>query len=368
MTHEPPGAQPPAPKQVDELLASPELMKAVEGNDDFKRVLDHIPIAIAVSQSRGGGQRIVYANGTFEALTGLAFGDIEGQDWSVLPPFRHEDRTELTLTEAVLRGEDYLGTFRYQRADAPVLTQAYVSRIEGEDGSEIYRIVALVDVLEREQAQRDEFELRIRDQDLLLKELQYRVKNNLQLITALVRLEARNAQRGSPVDFDALAGRIESLALLYQALSAETFDNQIDLGAYLSGIASNAVRTFALPNVRLDLKVGYCPVSVNVAMPVGLLLNELLANAFRYAFDGQADGTVSVECGRAGDSHVQILVADDGVGFPAGETWPRRGRLGALILQTLRENTSFADFKLESAPGRGTRVKIEFVHAAPKTN
>ena len=61
-------------------------------------------------------------------------------------------------------------------------------------------------------------------------------------------------------------------------------------------------------------------------------------------------------------------MADDGSGFPPGETWPRGGKLGALILQTLRENTRHTEFELDLAPGKGTRVRIAFVHAAPKAN
>jgi PAS domain S-box-containing protein len=365
MTPEPPEQQPAS--KIEELLASPELVKAVE-NDEFKLFLDHIPIAIAVSRLGHGGQRIIYANPAFEMITGLSSAAVEDSGWSVLAGFRHEDLSHLTLTEAINRGEDFLGTFRQERDGATILAQAYASRIENHDGSENYRIAALVDVVERERAQRDEFEQRIRDKDLLLKELQHRVKNNLQLVTALIRLESRNAQRGATVDFDRLAGRIESLALLYQALSTDAFGEEVDLGPYLSEIASAAVRTHALAGIQLDSKVSYCPVSVNVAMPVGLLINELLTNAFKYAFTGRDGGTIALECRRLADDEIVVVIADDGVGMPADATWPARGKLGALILQTLRENTRQVDFRLDSTPDEGTRVTIAFKHAAAKVN
>jgi PAS domain S-box-containing protein len=355
--------------QVEELIASPELARAVQA-EEFKWFLDHIPIAIVISRHIGDRQRIIYANQAFETLTGQRIGDIEGRTWIVFDIFKHEDEPQRGLGQAVLGGEDFLGTFRHEHGNRAVLVQAYAGLIENDDGSENYRIVALVDVSERERSQREEFERQIRDKDLLLKELQHRVKNNLQLITALIRLEARSAKRGDQVDLDKLAGRIESLSLLYDSLSSDSWGPELDLGNYLGQIAATAMRTHAVEGVSLDLKVSYCPASINVAMPVGLLVNELLTNAFKYAFVGREGGTITLHCERKADDRYRVLVADDGVGMPLGITWPARGKLGSLILQTLRENTRQADFKLTSGPDAGTRATLEFMHqpASSKAN
>jgi PAS domain S-box-containing protein len=351
----------PGPHQVEDLITSPVLVRALE-SDECCLVLDHVPIAIAVARQVGNAQRICFANNAFQALTGLSGSDIEGQNWTILDAFVHEDEASMPLSRAVTHGEDFLGTFAMpQNGNGPLLVQAYSNTIENEDGTENYRIAALVDVTHQERAAREAYEQQIRDRDMLLKELQHRVKNNLQLITALIRLEARNAQRGDAVDFDRLAGRIESLALLYQALSTDGAGPEVDLAPYLTEITSAATRTYSGIPVRLELKVSYAPVSVNVAMPVGLLVNELLTNAFKYAFPRGEDGTLTVECARADDESYRVVVSDDGCGFPLGVNWPARGKLGALILQTLRENTREMQFHLDSEPGQGTRVTIEFL-------
>jgi PAS domain S-box-containing protein len=338
------------------------MAKAVE-SDEFKRFLDHVPIAIVISWRVEDRQRIVYANLTFEALTGQSIADIDGKSWSILDTFTHEDDPALTLGQALATGEDFLGTFRAERSEGQsVLAQAYASVIEDENGTESYRIAALVDVGDRERSQRDEFEKQIRDKDLLLKELQHRVKNNLQLITALIRLESRAAQRGDKVDLEQLAGRIDTLSLLYQALSTDHWGPVVDLGPYLSEIASASVRAHAVSGIALDLKMSYCPVSINVAMPVGLLVNELMTNSFKYAFTGRDEGTLRIECLCEDEQRYRIVVSDDGVGFPSGMTWPTRGKLGALILQTLRENTRQMNFELLSEPGEGAQMTIEFVY------
>jgi PAS domain S-box-containing protein len=352
---------PEPPQQVEELLASPEVAQAI-GSEEFRRLLDQVPIAIVVSKQTRGGQHIVYSNFAFEALTGQLLADIEDKSWSILDSFVHEDEPDRRLGQAVVTGEDFIGTFRLDREGTkPLLVHVYVSAIEKEDGSENYRLAALVDVSEQARTQREAFERQIRDKDLLLREIQHRVKNNLQLIIALIRLEARTAGRGDPVDLNRLAKRIEALQLLYQALSADMVEDEVDLGHYLSQIASAAVGSHSFEGIELVLKVSHAPVSVDVALPVGLAVNELLTNIFKYAFAGRDRGTITLECLRENGDQYVVVVADDGVGLPEGVTWPTPGKLGALVMQTLRENTK-ADLHVESSTALGTRVTVSFVH------
>jgi PAS domain S-box-containing protein len=228
--------------QINDLFGSEELTKAVE-TEEFKRFLDYIPIAIVVSKFIRGDQRICYANREFETLTGQANKDCAGRDWSLLAAFKDENDSGATLETAVLKGgEEFLGTFRTEQPRTLVV-EAFSGLIENEDGTENYRMAALIDITDRTRVEREEYARRIRDKDILLKELQHRVKNNLQLIVALIRLEGRNERRGEKVNLQTLAGRIESLHLLYQALSTDASADEIDLGHYLSQIASGVMNT-----------------------------------------------------------------------------------------------------------------------------
>lgn len=345
--------------EINDLFDSTELAKAVE-TEDFKLFLDHLPIAIVVSKAVAGKQGIVFVNKAYEELSGQTASEIIGHGWIVLNVFHDEDAPQVTLAQALRDRDDYLGTFHL---DSPrsLLVEAYASTIEKEDAIENYRIVAIIDVTARERAQREEFARQLRDKDMLLKEIQHRVKNNLQLITTLIRFDARNKRKGE-VNLDRLAGRIESLQILYRDLTSDAASGEvIDLGHYLSEIASAVMRTYAVDGMRLNLKVDHSPVSINVAMPVGLLVNELLTNSFKYAFAGRETGTLTVRCLHESENSYRIVVADDGIGLPEGTTWPRDGKLGALILQCLRENTE-TELNIETAPGNGTRVTIALTH------
>lgn len=185
----------------------------------------------------------------------------------------------------------------------------------------------------------------------------------MQLITALIRLEARTEHSKDKAILDRLAGRIEALQFLYGALSADLPGQEVDLGQYFSQIAAGVMRAHAVEWIRLDIKIEAAPVSINMAMPLGLAVNELLINAFKYAFRGRDNGVITLELSREESGLHQVVVADDGNGLPEGVSWPAEGKLGALIMQTMRENTK-TDLKVESAPGRGTRITISFVRPA----
>lgn len=101
---------------------------------------------------------------------------------------------------------------------------------------------------------------------------------------------------------------------------------------------------------------------VNVAMPTGLVVNELLTNALKHAFVGRDGGTITLHS-LADAKGCRVVIADDGIGLPAGVQWPKRGKLGDLIVHSLRENAK-ADLTVESSPGKGMRVTIVFTRAA----
>ncbi|OSJ18676.1 hypothetical protein BST63_05105 [Bradyrhizobium canariense] len=123
------------------------------------------------------------------------------------------------------------------------------------------------------------------------------------------------------------------------------------------------MNTCAVQGIRLEQKTEYAPVSVNTALSVGLVVNEVLTNSFKYAFEGRGHGVITIECLRQSEDRYRVVVADDGVGLPEGITWPIPGKIGALIVQTLRENAK-PDFKVESAPNEGVQVTMNVARRA----
>lgn len=348
------------PVEVEQLLTAPGLADALE-SDRFKQFLDHVPVAIAVAELRPS-EKITYCNIEYERLTGQKAADVEGNDWTVLPGVAAVHGDDTALGEAVLSDDEYIGTFTIDNDGKRLDVDAWSNTIESDEGVPVFRLVALAAVGQRHHLPADQHDQLLRDKDVALRELQHRVKNNLQMITALIRMEARNLADGETGErFDRLAGRVNSLALLYDLLSGDTADDGVDLGVYLSKIASSVMEVHAVEGIRLELKVDAWPCSINVAMPTGLVVNELMTNALKHAFVGRESGTISISS-LVDDTGCRVTISDDGVGLPEGATWPQAGKLGAVIAQSLKQNAK-AKLEVHSAPNQGLRVVIFFARA-----
>lgn len=347
----------PAPPQRNEsLLQTPNLSGALE-SDQFKSFLDNVPVAIAVSELRPK-ERIVYVNLAFERLTGQAESDLVGEIWGTLTGSATAAGDDTELSDAIADDQDYIGAFTIAES-SPASLDAWSNVIRDDSGVPAFRLVALSEARKRGEGAKAQLEQLVGEKDTLLRELQHRVKNNLQMITALIRLEARAVPDEAIVTrFDRLAGRIEALALLYRSLSEGEEDHLVDLGTYLSEVASAVMHAHAVEGIRLDLKVDSWPVSLNVAMPAGLVVNELLTNSIKHAFKGGDGGTITLNCTVEGKG-CRVEVADDGVGLAEGQKWPVEGKMAALIVRSLAQNAK-ARIAVDSAPGKGTRVTIFF--------
>jgi two-component sensor histidine kinase len=349
----------PAPKRNEALLQTPHLAGALE-SDQFKSFLDHVPVAIAVSELRPT-ERIVYVNQQFESLSGQLETDLVGKLWATLTGSATAAGDDRELSDAIADDQDYIGAFTIEES-SPASLDAWSNIIRDDGGIPVFRLVALSEVRERKDDGQHQLERLIREKDTLLRELQHRVKNNLQMITALIRLEGRALpDQAIATSFDRLAGRIEALALLYRSLSEASGEESVDLGTYLSEVASAVMRAHAVEGIRLDLKVDSWPVQLDVAMPAGLVVNELLTNSLKHAFKGRDGGTISLHC-IVGESGCRVTVADDGIGLPPDQHWPVPGKMSALIVKSLAENAK-ARIESTSTPGAGVRVDIHFDRA-----
>jgi len=353
------------PASVERVLDTPELAVALE-HDWFKAFLDQISVAIAISELEPA-EKVVFVNAEFERLAGHGPDLLAGGSWDRV---RGEAAAAdaAPLAEAVVKEQDYVGVFTLPGDGQALAVDAWSNVIQDEKGAPVFRLVALVESTVLSSSTLDELHERVREKDIQLRELQHRVKNNLQMITALIRAEARSvADQSAGEGFDRLAGRVEALGILYRALAETGSGDSVDLGVYLSEIASAVMRAHAVEGIRLDLKVDSWPVSIDVAMPAGLVANELLTNSLKHAFVGREGGTITLHS-TADSVGCRVVIADDGVGLPAGAAWPKPGKLSALIVRSLQQNAR-ARIDIQSAPGQGVRVTINFtcIDASPKS-
>ena len=177
------------------------------------------------------------------------------------------------------------------------------------------------------------------EKEVLLKEVHHRVKNNLQVINSIMKLQGARVE-DDPHLLEILQhsrDRIRSMALIHESLYQNKQFSLIDLGNYIDGLARNLVMSYSVNGrVALDLDLGTDTVLLvlDQASPCGLILNELISNALKHAYPGERGGALRVQL-RQQNETVTIRVSDDGVGLPQGFDEERDGNLWLELVRML---------------------------------
>ncbi|WP_233258593.1 PAS domain S-box protein [[Phormidium] sp. ETS-05] len=182
----------------------------------------------------------------------------------------------------------------------------------------------------------------LREKEVLLKEIHHRVKNNLQVISSLLKMQSRYLRDPDLLDlFQDSQNRIRSMALIHEKLYQSPDLASIDLGDYLRQLTSHLRSSYSSlsPNIQLKLNVpthSQAPIlSIDTATPCGLIVCELVSNALKYAFPEGRSGEILVEIYRNEAEEFILRVADNGVGLPPNLDWNKVTSLGLRLVRTL---------------------------------
>lgn len=213
------------------------------------------------------------------------------------------------------------------------------------------------DITERKRAD-DLIRSALREKEVLLREIHHRVKNNMQVISSLLNLQASQTQdRATKTMLEESRQRVRSIALIHEKLYNSANLASIDFGVYLKNVADELLRTFGRPDVACVLDLEGIPFEIDKAIPTGLIVNELLTNALRHAFPSGTKGTVHVRLRSLADGKVELVVQDDGIGFSAATDISAATTMGLAIVRTLVEQMQ-ASLRMDTT--RGTTCTVTF--------
>ena len=176
------------------------------------------------------------------------------------------------------------------------------------------------------------------EKEALLKEVHHRVKNNLQLISSLLSLQASASNDPETVTaLEESENRVRSMALVHEKLYQSHDLSRIDLGDYLAELAGNLVRSFDRTGDSIMLDVDAAPLIIDAekAVSCGLIASELISNAVKHAFPGGRRGTIAIELTESADGEATFTVRDDGVGMPPDVDLAHMDSLGLQLVPQL---------------------------------
>jgi PAS domain S-box-containing protein len=223
----------------------------------------------------------------------------------------------------------------------------------------------LLQAIVRDVTERKKAELRIkealREKDVLLREIHHRVKNNMQVISSLLSLQAQKFRDKDVTEaFRESQGRIRSMALVHEKLYQTRDLSHIDFSDYVQSLTASLFRAYQVnpEKVKLKMDLDKVRLDINTSIPCGLILNEIVLNSLKHAFPGDRKGEICVELREKKEGLIRLTVKDDGVGFPPGIDIRNTDTLGLQIVTLL---TDQLDGKVEVRSEGGTAVTLTFL-------
>jgi PAS domain S-box-containing protein len=324
----------------------------------YRHLVEQIP-AVVFTAALDGGLFDVYVSPQIESLLGYSQAE-----WVADPVLWYErlhvdDRRKLDeeFARGCLTGGPFKADCRFLTHDNEIVWVHGEARlIRDSRGLPLLLQGVAFNITETKRAE-EIARASLLEKETLLKEIHHRVKNNLQVTSSLLKLQADRIE--DPSARKALQqgqSRIRSMALVHELLYRSKDLSQVDLGDYVRDLTRQLLRSHAVePSlVRVQSKLAPVPIAIDLAVPCGLILNELVSNALKHAFPEGRRGTVHIEL-NAGDSFDDLVVRDDGVGFPGNVDPATTSTLGLRLIRTLADQI---EAKLEVRSSGGTEIRL----------
>jgi two-component sensor histidine kinase len=217
--------------------------------------------------------------------------------------------------------------------------------------------VSCEDITERKQAE-EALKASLREKEVLLKEIHHRVKNNLQVISSLLNMQSHHLNDPKDVDvFRSSIDRVKSMARIHDRLYRSGSLSNIYFPAYINDLVRELFANYSTgKGIELDFNVDPISLTIDDAIPLGLIINELVSNALKHAFPGDRQGSITIDLHSEGKKTV-LLVSDSGIGFPADVNFADTQSLGMQLVVTIVEQL---EGTIELDRDKGTAFRIVF--------
>jgi PAS domain S-box-containing protein len=341
------------------------MVAALEESEERFRTTFELAGAGIVHASLEG--RFLRINQRFCEIVGYTHGELLELGFQDVT---HPDDLEADVVDIrrMLAGE--IDTFttekRFLRKDSAVVwVSLTVSLALDEAGDPSYFIGVVKDTTERKTSELA-LQRSLEEKEVLLREIHHRVKNNMQVISSLLNLQASGIEdRRLGKMFQESQNRVRAMALIHEVLYASGELVGIDLGEYVTKLATSLVRMYGAEADRIDLRVSAGDVALGIddTVPCGLVINELLSNSLKYAFPDGRSGTITIAAERRPDGVVRLLVCDDGIGVPEEIDFRSTDTMGMRLVVGLVESQLGGHVELDRSAG--TCFIISFTPTGP---
>lgn len=308
---------------------------------------------------------IVYANPCLERMFGYGPGELVGQDVAIVnaPNQKTPKETKEAIIAILAATGEWRGEVENLRKDGTRFwSQANVSVFDHRQYGKVM-VAVRTDITERKQVE-EQLSASLREKTVLLQEIHHRVKNNLQVVYSLLSLQAKGVVDPlTRIKFEESRNRVMAMALIHEKLYQAQDLASIEIKDYLQSLIADLAATYNRPEVAVVVDMAPLAMGVTVAIPCGLIINELVSNSFKHGFPGGRGGEIRLGIDRAGEDNLILTVADNGVGFPVGVDFRDTSSLGLQIVNVL---VGQIHGTIELHPAGGAEFRVVFPALAGK--
>ncbi len=303
--------------------------------------------------------KISDVNAATEQITGYSRTELIGQDFSDY--FTEPEKARTGYRQVFENGivRDYFLEIRHRDGHVtPVLYNASVYRDEHENVIGVF--AAARDITERIRAE-EQIRASLSEKEVLLREIHHRVKNNLQVITSLLRLQSKQIKDRQILElFRESHTRISAMALIHETLYQSPELAHINFRRYSDKLMKSLFQIYGakVGQIRLLIDVGDISLDIDQAIPLGLVINELVSNALKYAFPEKKNGEIKLVLCRKDDHSIELCVSDNGIGISPESDIRNMDSLGLRLVFDLVERQ--LQGRVELIQTEGTRFIITF--------
>ena len=202
----------------------------------------------------------------------------------------------------------------------------------------------------------------IKEKEVLLGEIHHRVKNNMQLISSLLKLQSAGIKDKQVAEvFKESQERIRSMALVHEKLYRSKNFAEIDFSEYIKTLVISLFRSHGTDVDKIKLKIEAKEVSLDLenAIPCGLIINELISNALKYAFPEDREGEIRITLRPINGDELELLVGDDGIGMPQDLDFSKTEKFGLELVRILAEDQLNGKIDLDRTKGTTYRIRLK---------
>jgi len=198
----------------------------------------------------------------------------------------------------------------------------------------------------------------------MLKEIHHRVKNNLQVVNSLLKLQSRDIEDQRLVDaFKDAQNRVLSMALLHEKMYRSDDLQHVDVQDHITLLIEDLVKTYAVDkSINLDIKIEEVTIGMRTLVPLGLIINEIITNALKYAFIDKSNGEIMVTLNHLDGKNYELVIGDDGIGLSEEQQKESTG-IGTKLIQTFTRQLN-GTMDLLDQTGTVYRFRFEAIDAS----